>query len=197
MDTLVINKKTRFSSLRSKECDKIIITGYGYRNVSLDNVTGNNLLCDCEYAELKAKECNLAEVHINNSSLVYSEVVGCKIGKLNILAHKVQYICQVKFINNDIDEMLINTSNHAKFFSGCNIKKLILENGEFMFWQLQRCRIDTLELKDIKKLKNFILIDVAIGKLVINGEEISLNITINSRSILNVVKKSIMLTTVD
>ena len=197
MDTLVINQKTRFSSLRSKECDKIIITGDGYRNVSLDNVTGNNLLCDCEYVELKAKECNLAEVCINNSSLVYSEVVGCKIGKLNILAHKVQDICQVKFINNDIDEMLINTSNHAKFFSGCNIKKLILENGEFMFWQLQRCRIDTLELKDIKELKNFILIDVAIGKFVVNGEEMSLNITTNSRSILNVVKNTIMFTTVD
>ena len=56
MDTIVINKENRFSSLRSKECDKIIITGDGYRNVSLDNVTGNNLLCDCEYAELKAKE---------------------------------------------------------------------------------------------------------------------------------------------
>ena len=133
MDTIVINKENRFSSLRSKECDKIIITGDGYRNVSLDNVTGNNLLCDCEYAELRAKECNLGEICINNSSLVYSEVVGCKISKLNILAHKVLDICQVKFVNNDIDEMLINTSNQAKFFLVVTLKNLSWKTANLCF----------------------------------------------------------------
>ena len=161
----------RYRELSHLTLDELEIKGEQFRQLSFNDLKAKEATCSSKYAELSINKCNFKSLQFIDtmlSSSIFSK------STFDRLIFNVKYdALYVKL--NDVIIGLVEFQGRTALpitgikFNSSKINHMLFEDFQAAMWEFSDCRIDTIELKNVKDLTFFDFKNTTISKVIVDG----------------------------